>query len=522
MVKRKKLGSPMVTAAWIACLYFLVAGIWIVASDNLLLLWWNSPLDLTLQQTIKGLGFVLITTIALFAILYHYLLRYDNYLRRYKSQRSEFNMLSQFRKSVIDNASIWINVLDRMGRVKVWNKAAEQISGYGRDEVLGNHYIWEWLYPDPAYRSKITALAADILDRGASMEGVETRIKTKSGEYKIMIWNSSRFLNDRGEIAGSIAIGRDITARKRAEEALMESERQLATLMASLPGMAYRCLDDDSWTMKFVSSGCTALTGYAPEELMDNREITYVSILHEEDRDRVVKGVKQALETDRPFALEYRIKRRDGQSIWVWEQGQLIEIDGVRYLEGIVVDINDRKVMEQELAMLASHDPLTGLYNRRELEQQLNEELARADRYARPLSLLWIDVDHFKSINDQLGHLAGDEVLRQLSQLLQSSVRTVDYVARYGGEELVIVLPEMEAEEATEMAERLRVIVESARFTISDDQTTSVTVSIGVATFPTHGMQTEQLFTTADRAMYNAKQNGRNQVFLASQDNATI
>ncbi|MFN2187424.1 MAG: PAS domain-containing protein, partial [Candidatus Promineifilaceae bacterium] len=178
-------------------------------------------------------------------------------------------MLSQFRKSVIDNASIWINVLDRMGRVTVWNKAAEQISGYGRDEVLGNHHIWEWLYPDPAYRSSVVSMAADVLDRGKEIEGAETRIKTKSGESKIMVWNSARFLNEKGDLAGSIAIGRDVTARKRAERALRESERQLARLMASLPGMAYRCLEDESWTMKFVSSGCTTLTGYDPADLVD-------------------------------------------------------------------------------------------------------------------------------------------------------------------------------------------------------------------------------------------------------------
>jgi diguanylate cyclase (GGDEF)-like protein/PAS domain S-box-containing protein len=518
MVKRKKPGSPVRNAAWIAGLYCLAAGIWIVVSDKVLLLWGGTPLDLAFLQTFKGLGFVLITTLALFAILSHYLLRYDSHLHRYKAQRSEFNMLSQFRKSVIDNASIWINVLDRMGRVKVWNKAAEQISGYGRDEVLGNHHIWEWLYPDPVYRSSITSMAADILDRGIQVEGVETRIKTKSGKHKIMIWNSSRFLNERGEVAGSIAIGRDVTAQKRAEKALRESERQLATLMASIPGMAYRCLDDETWTMKFVSDGCMALTGYDPADLMDNREIEYISLIHDEDRKRVEQGIDQAVEANRPFALEYRIRRKDGELIWVWEQGQSILLDGELHLEGIIIDINDRKAMEQELAMLASHDPLTGLYNRRELEQQLNEELARAERYARPLSLLWIDVDHFKSINDRYGHLAGDEVLRQLSQLLQSSVRAVDYVARYGGEELVIVLPEVESDEAAEMAERLRGIVESARIILNDKRTASVTISIGVATFPTHGTRTEHLFTTADRAMYRAKQNGRNQVFLASQD----
>lgn len=187
-----------------------------------------------------------------------------------------------------------------------------------------------------------------------------------------------------------------------------------------------------------------------------------------------------------------------------------------QYLEGIIIDISQRKAMELELELLATRDALTGLNTRRELEQQFHEELARARRYERPLSLLWIDVDHFKLINDRFGHQVGDEVLRELSQRLQSGIRNIDYAARYGGEELAIILPELDEVKAIEMAERLRQMVEETQMVIDGPDEVAVTISVGVAAFPTHGTTPEHLFRAADQAMYRAKQKGRNQVCIAA------
>lgn len=251
---------------------------------------------------------------------------------------------------------------------------------------------------------------------------------------------------------------------------------------------------------------------------MDNREVSYASIIHEADRYLLDREIKQALVQCRPFEMEYLIRRRDGSLIWVWEQGQAVTIEGREYLEGIVLDINQRKLMEEELERLATHDPLTGLFNRRQFERQLKDEMARSQRYHHPLSLLWLDVDHFKSINDRYGHLAGDMVLRELSKLLQSSVRTVDYVARYGGEELTVILPEVDESEALEMAERLRRLVEAYKITVSTHKRVSVTVSIGAATSPKHGREVTTLTKRADEAMYQAKRSGRNRVVVAARE----
>jgi diguanylate cyclase (GGDEF)-like protein len=168
-----------------------------------------------------------------------------------------------------------------------------------------------------------------------------------------------------------------------------------------------------------------------------------------------------------------------------------------------------------ELAHLASYDPLTGMANRRCLDEKLGDELTRARRYGRPLSILFIDIDRFKSINDLLGHKAGDAALREFAAVLEAQLRPADIAARWGGEEFVIVLPETANEEARATAERLRATVEDNAFDYAEGS--RITCSIGVASFPGEAMDAAGLLGRADSATYAAKRNGRNQVVAAAE-----
>jgi len=307
-----------------------------------------------------------------------------------------------------------------------------------------------------------------------------------------------------------------LTLQHNQRQALRKRERQLQVLMDNLPGMAYRCRYDRHWTMMFVSQGCARLTGYEPEELINNRVVSYASLMDEEDSERTLAEVQTALDKDESFSLEYGLTRQDGSRIWVWERGRGIEEDdGTVVLEGIVLDISDRKTLENELEEMATRDPLTGLFNRREMSRVLEEELDRARRYQRPMAVLWIDFDHFKDINDTFGHAAGDSVLRSISRLLLGSVRSVDSIGRFGGEEFVIVLPEMDLGEAQETAERLRRKVAEEPQPLGNDQTVPLTISVGIAVYPDHGQSASTLCAAADKAMYLAKQRGRNCVAMA-------
>jgi diguanylate cyclase (GGDEF)-like protein len=171
---------------------------------------------------------------------------------------------------------------------------------------------------------------------------------------------------------------------------------------------------------------------------------------------------------------------------------------------------------------LALVDELTGLANRRALDGILPEEVARALRHRRPLSILMADVDHFKSINDTYGHPAGDEVLRQMAQLLTQRLRSIDKAVRYGGEELLVVLPETDVGEAWQVAERFRQAVEEHVFMVDpeDDEPPiplRLTASVGVAGLPANADSLERLVEVADRALYDAKHQGRNRVVAPAQ-----
>ncbi len=170
------------------------------------------------------------------------------------------------------------------------------------------------------------------------------------------------------------------------------------------------------------------------------------------------------------------------------------------------------KLEEKNAALLNSSltDGLTGCHNRRAFQLRLDEEHQRALRYDTPLSLLMIDVDHFKQFNDVYGHVAGDEVLRRVAHLLTSAARTNDYVARYGGEEFTVILPNTAGEGALSVAERLRKSIETAQWTQR-----KVTVSAGASTLIGSAMSAEELLIEADQALYQAKRMGRNRSFLA-------
>ena len=168
----------------------------------------------------------------------------------------------------------------------------------------------------------------------------------------------------------------------------------------------------------------------------------------------------------------------------------------------------DLERLNQKLNKLAITDELTGIGNHRLFQTSFETELHRAERYERNLSLLIIDVDHFKVYNDAHGHSEGDKVLRTLAALLEKATRGEDIVARYGGEEFAIIAPETSKKKAEELAERIRKAIHDEKF--------SLTVSIGIATFPIDGKSTKEIFTKADKALYQSKQAGRNLVTVWS------
>lgn len=170
----------------------------------------------------------------------------------------------------------------------------------------------------------------------------------------------------------------------------------------------------------------------------------------------------------------------------------------------------------QQTRALSITDALTGLYNRRHFNERYAAEYMRAARYGRPLSVLLIDIDHFKKFNDEHGHLVGDKVLKLTAKVLNESIRKADLLARYGGEEFVLVLPEIDKEHARQVAEKLRRAIELTHFPKEESQPFGhLTASFGVAAFPEDARGEDALLKLADEALYRAKANGRNRVEAA-------
>ncbi len=170
--------------------------------------------------------------------------------------------------------------------------------------------------------------------------------------------------------------------------------------------------------------------------------------------------------------------------------------------------------LQNELSRLAKTDGLTGLYNHRMFQERLSEEILRAERYKRTVFLLMIDIDHFKNINDTYGHQAGDMVLKNVARIIKKNVRKVDFPARYGGEEFALILPETDYDSAYNVGERIRTAIQDNEFSISEEKTISITVSIGISCYPYDTTNKEELIKMADTALYYAKEHGRNRVCL--------
>jgi diguanylate cyclase (GGDEF)-like protein/PAS domain S-box-containing protein len=228
---------------------------------------------------------------------------------------------------------------------------------------------------------------------------------------------------------------------------------------------------------------------------------------------RVCSGLKAVNGEGSTSCVELALQGKRGNPILVSNSYGRIDFDGRPYSLVIVREITQRKKEEKELKAQAMTDSLTGLANLRSFLMRLDQEIERSRRYAHPLSLILIDVDHFKQYNDRNGHLQGNRALVRLAQLLTKNSRKSNIVARYGGEEFAVVLPETSKRTAVRAASRLRRAIQEADFSKQQNQPLkTLTISLGVASFPRDADDQPSLIEASDRALYLAKQSGRNRV----------
>ncbi len=239
----------------------------------------------------------------------------------------------------------------------------------------------------------------------------------------------------------------DITDRKKIESALFESERSKTVLLSHLPGLAYRCIYDANWTMQYVSAGCYKLTGYQPESLIDNKELSFNELIAPEYRDILWREWERVIALRIPFRYEYEIVTKTGEYKWVLEMGQgSYDAKGdVEALEGIIIDISEQKMREAQIRYMEDHDYLTGLYNRKYYEEAM-EHLASADHL--PIAVMSVDINGLRLVNESFGYPEGDMLLKTTSKILQSCCRPDDVLARVSGGGFGLLLPNTDHEAA--------------------------------------------------------------------------
>ena len=481
-------------------------------------------------------------------------------------KRAEKALVSELRfvSAVFETAESLVFMLDPQGHITGFNRACERMMGYAFDEVRGK-VVWDlFLSPEdaPAARASFQNLRPEQFPFKS-----QTCWLTRNGERRLVDWSYAALVGDQGAVETIVGIGIDITQRKAAEDSLDKTAESLKVWVDKVERHDRQISQVNK--MGELLQACTS-TKEAYEVIAQSaRQLFPTGVLYAAGENKnllesaAVWG--DELTGNKLFAPTDCWALRRGQAYLVLDThtGLLCQhLDnpppacylcvplmtqseplGVLYLQCQPDGSHDpeaapanRILAAQQIAQIASEqialalanlklretlrsqairDALTGLFNRRYMEESLDREMHRAVRNKTSLSLVLMDLDHFKHFNDAFGHDAGDLVLRELGLLLKAHVRRGDIPCRYGGEEFLLVMPEASIEAAQQRAETLREEVKLLKLEHLGRPLGEVTLSLGVAAYPQHGTVAEEVLRAADRALYRAKSEGRDRVVAA-------
>lgn len=288
------------------------------------------------------------------------------------------------------------------------------------------------------------------------------------------------------------------------------SEEKLNSILGSIDNVIWS-ISTSTYETLYVNPAVEKLYGLPASEFYKNKDL-WLAMVHPDDR-KIVAGMLPQLIKEEVLTLEYRIIRSDGEERWLEDRARVVlGTDGraVRF-DGVKSDITERKKREHQIEYLATHDDLTGLPSRNLLTDRLAQEITRARRTGRSFALLFIDLDHFKLVNDSYGHPLGDSLLKTVAEEIRKLVREGDTVVRLGGDEFVILLSSLRNPEDTVWVTRKILELFSRPLTV-ENRELGITASIGASLYPSDGQDLDTLLMNADTAMYRVKNLGRNGV----------
>ena len=343
-------------------------------------------------------------------------------------------------------------------------------------------------------------------------------IRRKDGAFRHVEDYGQGIYGGDGQVEALEGLVYDMTEVVRAEERLRETEQRYRTLVERVPAVVYVQEIGSPDAAIYMSPQIETLTGYSPEECKDP-DLRW-RMVHPDDRKRMHSEDKRTGEPGEVFTTEYRVVHRDGQIVWVRDESVMVEeASGSRYWQGFMIDVTERKRIEEQLQHQALHDPLTELPNRALFLDRLEDALTRTQRRDDLVAVLFLDIDNFKVVNDSLRHDVGDQLLVAVGKRLKGCLRSGAIVARLGGDEFTVLLEGISgAGDAEKAAERI-IRELGAPFSI-EGHLIFVTVSIGVALSDAAGAGSGDLLRAADIALYRAKDGAkaRYEVFDRSKD----
>ena len=400
-------------------------------------------------------------------------------------QREELRHIQQLQNFHVEHMPLAHILWDTDFRVLSWNRAAERIFGWRAEEVAGRA-AWDFLVP-PEARAQAEAIWQALLAGARHHHSVHPNYR-RDGSRILCEWFYTALKDSAGRVVGVASMAQDISEVDRLRAQAFEVERRFHDLAeAADEGIL---ITESTGRVTYANPAAQRMFGLAGDQMAG-------------------QPVQQLLPSAprHPGRWEGEGVRADGGRFPVEGSVSAIQSRSGTLYTYLVRDLTERKRFEDQLAYLADHDPLTGLFNRRRFAQELERELLQARHYGESGALLFIDLDGFKTVNDQLGHRAGDEVLARVAALLRAHLAPPAIVGRLGGDEFAALLPRADEAQARQVAEEL---LQSLRHHVTavSGRVLRLSASIGVALFPRNGSSVDDLLVCADTAMYEAKEAG--------------
>lgn len=441
---------------------------------------------------------------------------------------SEITQLVARNRALSDSAARLHLALENSGMVGLWslevatNKCScdanvarlFNLSPIDAEHGADVRQFLEAIHPgDRDYVSQSLATAVD----SSEPYHCKYRVVAPSGEIRWAIASGKPTFDEEGRFERLLGVVVDITGQMETAAALADSRFRFETLTEALPQIVWSC--DDKGHHDYFSRRWSEFTGIAQEEITEE---TWKTLVHPEDQETVARVWGHAMRHGTPYDLDYRFRHHSGEFRWLKVMALPIrdETGAITRWFGTSTDMHDayriaeeREAFAQKLEFLATHDQLTDMLNRAAFVNQASSILDQASGDGHAISLMMLDIDHFKMVNDTLGHPVGDKVLTTVARRIQSCLKRRDVAGRVGGEEFAVLLRHCSAEQSQIVAERIRRAVCSSPIYYCASGTLDVTISVGVTSTKHPADNLDWLLGVADRALYQAKEGGRNRAF---------